>query len=152
MTTSLCIFSWFLKKISCTEIVAVHTIRNVWVICKLIIMQFYRFPTPQSHCKIPILQNNTAKILGKAILSVKISLTIMHYAVYAKIFQPKLLRNNFYAKCSYMFHLPNKETNSLQHWLNSYHSCLCDTLFVPSLAYCAYLYAPWLRDEWSDVI
>ena len=34
---------------TCTKVVAMLTIRNVWVICSLVLMQLYKSPTQKTH-------------------------------------------------------------------------------------------------------
>ena len=46
-------FSMIFDEKTCTKVVAELTIRNVRVICSLVFMQLYRFPTRQTHWKIP---------------------------------------------------------------------------------------------------
>ena len=46
-------FAMIFDEKTCTEVVAVLTIRNVWVICSLVFRQLYRSPTRQTHWKTP---------------------------------------------------------------------------------------------------
>ena len=42
-------FSMIFDEKTCTEVVAVLTILNVWVLCSLVFMHLYRSPTRQTH-------------------------------------------------------------------------------------------------------
>ena len=106
-------FPWFLTKKTCTEVVAVLTIRNVWVICSLVFLPLHRSFTRKTHWKISYnalpRKVTQAKYGEKALFMEKISLNIVYFMPSTS--NQKLLGNIsiFYAKCSYTFHSANKE-------------------------------------------
>ena len=96
-----------------TEVVAVLTILNVWVICLLVLIQLYQSPTRQTHWKIPYYALSRKITLEnyreKSLFLVKISSNIMQFL--PKSSNQKLTSDIlfFYSKCSYIFHLAKKE-------------------------------------------
>ena len=82
-------FFMIFDKKTCTKVIAVLTIRNVWVICSLVLMQLYKSPTRETRWK------NPYYTLSRKIIQAKYGeksffgkYLIKYYAVYAKVFYP----------------------------------------------------------------
>ena len=106
----------------CIEVVAVLTIRDVWVIWSLVLMQL-------CNCKIPYSALSRKVIQSKYEESHFIGKNLMKYhAVYAKVFKLIISILIFSAKYLYTTHSANKETKLSLTLIQSYHSFLCNTL------------------------